>query len=290
MSTYSTPTVTIPYCYRFPGASEALGERMARRQADPFTDPLSPRSELLMIAAIIAVLAVVSAFLLLDEVNRAFGAVLAVMSVAVVAALLWARANGGIDASIRPRQPNKYPPLAQSRPAKMRFEDPSPAESPVTELPVAADPSIVPTQHVIGSRRSRLLAQLFDIALVVVPVYLMTVVLGTTDGRISGASPWLGLGFLLLVLLLEPLSMVFTNGRTAGKFLFNLRVVRADGARIRLPFAFKRELLLKWWHGHFWAIGDIMSMFADDLHRSEHDFAAKTFVVVDRSTPALPLT
>lgn len=218
---------------------------MARRQADPFSDPLSRRSDQLM-----------------------------------------------IDAGIRARRPSMFPSLSRSRPvgSRSRLEALAPTAPSVTELPVAADPSIVPTQHVIGSRRSRLLAQLFDIGLVVGPVYLMAVVRGTTDGRISGVSPWLGLGFLLLVLLLEPLSMVLTNGRTAGKFLFNLRVVRADGARIRLPFAFKRELLLKWWHGHFWAIGDIMSMFADDLHRSEHDFAAKTFVVVDRSTPALPLT
>jgi uncharacterized RDD family membrane protein YckC len=72
-----------------------------------------------------------------------------------------------------------------------------------------------------------------------------------------------------------------TDGRTPGGKLLGIRVVRADGARMTLGRALRRELGGLAGAGPFAAMQSLASMSVDDLRRSAADDRARTVVVVD---------
>lgn len=211
MESYNPPTVTIPYRYRFPGATEALASITANRTP--------------------------------AKVRRL------------------ARVQGFTS--------------RMSRPSDRVASEPS-------ATPTSVDPSIKPTDHTIAPCRARIFAQLLDMSLALAPVFSLIMLdkAGTFDvEQVPVAVRTLAISFIFLM---QPFALTVSNGRTPGKLLFNLRVVRASGSRMSMLHALKRETIFKWWHGHFFAIGDISMMYLDGLHRSEHDLSAKTFVVIDR--------
>ncbi len=108
------------------------------------------------------------------------------------------------------------PPLPSSTPSGE-----SPSEDPRTEEPRDGEPQEFVLQEPLGSVLSRLAARLFDAALMLLAVLASAPL--PNGGQIA---------FLVAVPILYETIMVATAGRTAGKMIMGLHVVRrSDGGR-----------------------------------------------------------
>ncbi|MDQ8044701.1 MAG: RDD family protein [Patulibacter sp.] len=95
--------------------------------------------------------------------------------------------------------------------------------------------------------------------------------------------------FLLVSLMYAPAWMWRTNGRTLGKQMLGIRVVRADGTRMTFAFAVFREFLVKGLLAsvassltfYVYALVDALWPLWDSERRAIHDHIAKTRVVRD---------
>jgi uncharacterized RDD family membrane protein YckC len=115
---------------------------------------------------------------------------------------------------------------------------------------------------------------------------------GDTTGFI--ASVLALMGFLLCVvvaaLLYAPLMMARTNGKTLGRMVTGIRVVRANGAPISFGYAAIREVLVKWLligaiAGSFTfglaALIDYLWPLWDEENRALHDMVVDSRTILD---------
>jgi uncharacterized RDD family membrane protein YckC len=97
------------------------------------------------------------------------------------------------------------------------------------------------------------------------------------------------LAFAVVALLYAPAMMASTNGKTLGRIVMNIRVIRADGRRITFGFAMVREVLVKSLlvgvlasatFSLAWLL-DVLWPLWDEEHRALHDFVVNTRTIVD---------
>lgn len=196
-------------------------------------------------------------------------------------------------------------------PAGVRFDKPGAAGRPwLPEAPTPAGPADAPTYE-LASWGRRALAAFIDAvvaaaitALIVVAVAV--VVFSSGDGSrnyfVSVDDDGTG-GLVVLLLALSavvvlgaivsalyaPIWMWRTNGRTLGKQMLGIRVVRADGAPMSFGFAVFREFLVKGLltavvstlTAHLYLLADILWPLVDSERRALHDHIARTRVVRD---------
>ena len=146
----------------------------------------------------------------------------------------------------------------------------------------------------LASWGTRLGAQVIDWLILLVPVVVLTViVVGVATNSDTGA--WvtgiLGfLAYLVVALLYAPLLMAREgehNGKTLGKQMLGIRVVRDGGESMGFGWAALREIVVKnlgvgiassiipiipWFLNYFWPLWD-------DSNRAIHDIICSTHVV-----------
>jgi uncharacterized RDD family membrane protein YckC len=134
-------------------------------------------------------------------------------------------------------------------------------------------------------------------AVAMVPFLVLGAALGVGFAADSDATIWAAIvGFLLWIaclsfvaLLYAPVLMARTNGKTLGRMVFNIRVVRTSGAPVTFWFAFLREVVVK--SILFGIVGsmtagiasilDVLWPLWDEENRALHDFIVSTRVVQD---------
>jgi uncharacterized RDD family membrane protein YckC len=92
----------------------------------------------------------------------------------------------------------------------------------------------------------------------------------------------------IAALLYAPAMMARTDGRTLGRMVTGIRVVRAGGERIDFGFAFLREVLVKWLlfnaiagsitFGLAWLVDCLWPLW-DEENRALHDYVVNTRTV-----------
>jgi uncharacterized RDD family membrane protein YckC len=143
----------------------------------------------------------------------------------------------------------------------------------------------------LASIGQRAVARIIDTALVAVPLSVITIVWfsETSDGEISVDAPiWLVALFFAIDLTYE-VTMVRLLGRTIGKILLGIRIVRIpdgtnpdwgqSGVRYLLPGV--ADAIPVWFSGVF-AIGIYVTAMFDPVYRGIHDKAAGTLVLRTR--------
>lgn len=162
------------------------------------------------------------------------------------------------------------------------------------EQPIA--PQQGPGWHgrALASWGARLAAQLIDWLILLVPVVVLTIVVGAiATGSDAGAVVTAILGFLaylVVALLYAPLLMARggpRNGQTWGKQMLGIRVIRDGGEPMSFGYAALREIAVKglavsiasfiipfipWFLNYFWPLWD-------DQNRALHDMVVSTHVV-----------
>ena len=134
-------------------------------------------------------------------------------------------------------------------------------------------------------------------AVAMVPFLVLGAALGVGFAADSDATIWAAIvGFLLWIacvslvaLLYAPVLMARTNGKTLGRMVFNIRVVRTSGAPVTFWFAFLREVVVK--SILFGIVGsmtagiasilDVLWPLWDEENRALHEFIVSTGVVQD---------
>jgi uncharacterized RDD family membrane protein YckC len=240
-----------------------LEERAAAEGRElPLSKPLSRKAERVVIAVIAAVVVAgtVLAFSLERPSRTGAGWLFGVVGGAVLAALIWAHLRGGIDKVAR-----------SSRAA---------AQLSTSAVASARHPVGLPASYRLAPVRARLVAGLLDQALVLLP--LLVLVLLDDEGPVSEPvfTSLVVLAFAIF-LLGDACSLWLTNGRTPGRKLLGIRVVRADGTRMTLRRALRRELGGFARAGLLEGVQSLASMSMDDLRRSSADNRARTVVVID---------
>jgi uncharacterized RDD family membrane protein YckC len=162
------------------------------------------------------------------------------------------------------------------------------------------EPSVL-GRYVLATWLSRVGAALIDGLIIAVVATLPFLVLGAALGvgfaADSGATVWVAIGgavlwivcISIIALLYAPIMMARTNGKTVGRMVFNIRVVRTSGAPITLGFAALREVVVK--SLLFGLAGSVTAGIAplldvlwplwDEENRALHDFIVSTRVVQD---------
>lgn len=87
-----------------------------------------------------------------------------------------------------------------------------------------------------------------------------------------------GLVYLALTLFYAPVLLATNDGRTWGKQMLGVRVLRADGARIGFGRAFCRETIVKLLFGLIaivWIVDVLWPLWRDD-HKALHDLITGT--------------
>lgn len=149
-------------------------------------------------------------------------------------------------------------------------------------------PERVRFRHRVAGPGTRALALAVDLAIQGTVLGLLALLGVLAGGLVPGASQVVsGLGLVVLFLVswfYAAAFEVFWAGRTPGKALLGLRVVRSDGARIGLRDALLRNLL----RGADalpvgYVVGGLVSM-ADPAFRRLGDLVAGTVVVVEERT------
>ena len=168
--------------------------------------------------------------------------------------------------------------------------------APAYERPPALD-----GRYTLASWWSRVGAQLIDGLIVGVGALILFLPVGAALGvgfaDDSDATVWAAVaGLLLWVLcvaiiafLYAPVLMARTNGKTVGRMVLGIRVVRTSGERITFGFALLREVLIKTVifgiAGSFTAgiapLLDVLWPLWDEENRALHDFIVNTRVVKD---------
>jgi uncharacterized RDD family membrane protein YckC len=156
-------------------------------------------------------------------------------------------------------------------------------------------------RYALASWWSRVGAQLIDGLLIGAVALVLFLPLGAAFGvgfaDDSDATVWAAIaGLLLWVLctaiisfLYAPILMARTNGKTVGRMVLGIRVVRTSGEHISFGFALMREVLIKTVifgiAGSFTAglapLLDVLWPLWDEENRALHDFIVNTRVVKD---------
>jgi uncharacterized RDD family membrane protein YckC len=187
-------------------------------------------------------------------------------------------------------------------------ERPAPAPGYASPPPPGAGGPVAPAAHggmmgryVLASWGSRVGAQLIDGVIIGVGALILFLPIGAALGAGFAADSDAGVGAAILGLLLwvlcvtviallyAPVLMARTNGKTLGRMVTNIRVVRTSGEPITFGFAMLREVAVK-------AIGfgiagsltfglanlvDYLWPLWDEENRCLHDFIVNTRVVKD---------
>jgi uncharacterized RDD family membrane protein YckC len=166
------------------------------------------------------------------------------------------------------------------------------------ERPASAVPAGLPGRPVLSGWWRRAIAQVVDGLIVsagAVLLVLLLVALGVsvdTDGGVVAFIVFAVLAvlaFAVVALLYAPLMMARTNGRTIGRQLTGIRVIRADGRPIGFGFAMLREVAVKallvgiassFTFGLAWLL-DILWPLWDEENRALHDFLVNTRTIRD---------
>jgi uncharacterized RDD family membrane protein YckC len=165
-------------------------------------------------------------------------------------------------------------------------------------LPTSTAPSGLPGRPVLSGWWRRAIAQIVDGVIIsagAVLLVLLLVALGVsvdTDGGVVAFVLFAllaVLAFTVVALLYAPLMMARTNGRTIGRQLTGIRVIRADGGQMTFGFAMLREVAVKallvgvissLTFGIAWLL-DILWPLWDEEHRALHDFVVNTRTIRD---------
>ena len=113
------------------------------------------------------------------------------------------------------------------------------------------------------------------------------------DDTVGAAAVIVGGLFALLcvfiaALVYAPAMMARTNGRTLGRMMTGIRVVRASGERMNFGFAFLREVLVKWLlfnavlgsvTAGIAVLIDVLWPLWDEENRALHDYVVNTRTV-----------
>ena len=162
-------------------------------------------------------------------------------------------------------------------------------------------PSPVAGRYVLASWWSRVGAQLIDGMIIGVGALILFLPIGAALGvgfasdsdasvgaAIAGLLFWV-LCVTVIAVLYAPILMARTNGKTLGRMVVNIRVVRAKGEPITFGFAMLREVAVKaigfGIAGSFTAgiapLVDYLWPLWDEENRALHDFIVNTRVVKD---------
>jgi uncharacterized RDD family membrane protein YckC len=208
----------------------------------------------------------------------------------------------GDPAAEPPRHESGLPgiPPAPERPA------PGPGYS--SPPPPGAGGPIAPASHgdvmgryVLASWGSRAAAQVVDGIIIGIGALVLFLPLGAALGIGAASGDDTGVGAVVvgalfwvlcvsvIAVLYAPILMARTNGKTFGRMLLNIRVVRTSGERITFGFAMLREVVVK--AIGFGFLGSITAGIAnladylwplwDEENRCLHDFVVHTRVVRD---------
>jgi uncharacterized RDD family membrane protein YckC len=156
-------------------------------------------------------------------------------------------------------------------------------------------------RYILAGWWSRVGAQLIDGLIIGVGALILFLPVGAalgvgfaddSDASIGAAIAGLLLWVLcvsIIALLYAPVLMARTNGKTVGRMVLGIRVVRTSGEQITFGFALLREVLIKTVifgiAGSFTAglapLLDVLWPLWDEENRALHDFIANTRVVKD---------
>ena len=210
---------------------------------------------------------------------------------------------GGGGAPEPPRHESGLPgaPPAPERPSSAPgYGSPPPpgAGGPVAQ---AYGGSSVMGRYVLASWLSRVGAQLIDGLIIGVGALILFLPIGAALGVGAASDSETGVGAAIvgllfwvlcvgiIAILYAPILMSRTNGKTLGRMVMNIRVVRTSGEPISFGFAMLREVAVK-------AIGfgiagsftfglanllDALWPLWDEENRALHDFIVSTRVVKD---------
>lgn len=226
--------------------------------------PMSRRAERVFIAAIaLAMVGGMAIAFTRGNYGTEIGLFLGGMSIAVVAALLWAHLRGGIDQSGQtvPNLPGESHHLRAPR----------------------SNALTIPQVHVqLASFPRRSIAFIIDLPVSFFPLFCVAAI-GTLD-VVGGAVMTMLWVASLAGLVLFPASVVWlTNGRSPGKMLLGLRIVRTNGQPLTYGIAVKREFWRFVMQGLPSMLATIPAAATDRFRRSEADDQADTIVIVQRS-------
>ncbi len=156
----------------------------------------------------------------------------------------------------------------------------------------------LPGRPVLSGWWRRAIAQIVDgliISAGAVLLVLLCVALGASVDTDGGVVAFIVfallavLAFTVVALLYAPLMMARTNGRTIGRQLTGIRVIRADGGPITFAFAMLREVAVKallvgvassLTFGLAWLL-DVLWPLWDEEKRALHDFVVNTRTIRD---------
>jgi uncharacterized RDD family membrane protein YckC len=186
-------------------------------------------------------------------------------------------------------------------------ERPAPAPGYASPPPPGAGGPVAPAAHggmmgryVLASWGSRVGAFLIDGLIVSVGALILFLPIGAAVG-IGAADSDTGIGALivaglfwilcvtLVALLYAPVLMSRTNGKTLGRMVTNIRVVRTSGEPITFGFAMLREVAVKavlfgvagTFTGGLANLLDYLWPLWDEENRALHDFIVNTRTVKD---------
>ena len=207
---------------------------------------------------------------------------------------------GGGGAPEPPRHPSGLPgaPPAPERPQSLPgYGSPAPPGAGGPVAPAAYGG--VMGRYVLATWLSRVGAQLIDGIIIGVGALILFLPIGAALGVGAASDSNTGIGAAIvgllfwvlcvtvIALLYAPILMARTNGKTLGRMVMNIRVVRTSGAPITFGFAMLREVAVK-------AIGvgvagsvtfglagllDSLWPLWDEENRALHDFVVSTRVV-----------
>ena len=164
--------------------------------------------------------------------------------------------------------------------------------------PAFGQPTALGGRYVLAGWWARVGAYLIDGLIVGVGaliLFLPSVAAGLTVDSDAGWATLAAAGIVWLLclavaaLLYAPAMMARTNGRTLGRMVTNVRVVRASGEPITFGFAVLREVVIKWFlfgiagaaTGGIVQLLDVLWPLWDEQNRCLHDFIVDTRVVED---------
>jgi uncharacterized RDD family membrane protein YckC len=212
---------------------------------------------------------------------------------------------GGGGAAEPPRHESGLPapPSGPEAPASPGYTSPPPPGAGGTAPAFQAAQPPMLGQYVLASWLSRVGAQIIDGLIVGIGALILFVIFGAVfsvgfaasdeAGVVSlivGLLVWV-LSVTIVALIYAPALMARTNGKTLGRQVTNIRVVRTSGAPIDFGFAMLREVgvkaLLFGIAGSFtFGIANLLDLLWplwDEENRALHDFIVQTRTVKDPS-------
>jgi len=194
-------------------------------------------------------------------------------------------------------------PEAPERPEQSAGYTTSPPPGAGGDVPVyqqVSQPSAF-GQHMLASWGSRVGAQLIDGLIIGAGALLLFLVFGAVFSAGFAAGEDAGIASLILgallwvacvavvALIYAPALMARTNGKTLGRMVTNIRVVRTDGAPMTFGFAMLREVAVKALlfgiagslTGGILNLLDVLWPLWDEENRALHDFVVNTRTVKD---------